>query len=146
MSVATDLQTAVNRFTGVGSFPALPVDGQITPALGVGLFAALNWIHVNLDGTEATAAGLIAKLQNPDGSANLAQITASASGLASYLNDNADMGGLPKAPSSLLGLPSWVFYGTGAAALLGVLYWLTARGKKTAEVSGRRYRSRGYYS
>lgn len=134
MADVTDLQLAINRFAGVGAAEVL-LDGVVTPALGASLLSALAWIHANLDGVTNTASGLMAKLQAADGTIDTAQITASASGLAQYLNDNADLAGLPAGSGTAppgpispllanvnvlgLNLPKWVVYGGAALVVIG---------------------------
>lgn len=97
------LQNAINRFATValGGQP-IGVDGQIGTKTAAATVKALGWIANNVNGAQATAAELITRLVLDSGAYNLAQVQQSASGLATYLNQNANATGLPVAPRPMV--------------------------------------------
>lgn len=92
------LQNAVNRIAGLGRFTRVAVDGEMGPNTAQGTLAALGWVADNApdSDTRSSAGQLVAALVNADGSLNLAQISSSASGLATFLNKTADAMGAPQ--------------------------------------------------
>jgi len=133
MSAIVDLQAAVTRFPTYGAFP---VDGQMSAALGSAVLTVLGYLVTQGSGTSsATALGLIPAISNADGSANLTQITTSASGLATFLNQGADSLGLPSAPLSIASVTGLTvaqagMYGVGAVVLIAAISLIVARRKK----------------
>jgi hypothetical protein len=92
------LQNAINRFAAHAGFAAIGIDGQLGTFTASALLKALAWVANNVPGASETASGLTARLVLETGSYNLEQMRTSASGLATYLNQNANAVGLPVAP------------------------------------------------
>jgi hypothetical protein len=77
------LQIAANRFAQSGNFAPVSVDGVMGPATASAVHAALSVVQGDVPEESDNAATLNATLDQN-------QMTQSASGLATYLNQNAD--------------------------------------------------------
>lgn len=91
------LQLAVNRYAAAAGFAPIGVDGGVGDQTRTAVLSALNWINLNVAGSQQTVIGLLQRIAVDHGAQDYAQITASAAGLATYLNQNADAAGLPAA-------------------------------------------------
>jgi hypothetical protein len=84
------LQYTLNRYAPVAGFAAIGTDGIMGANTGEAILHALAWVANNDPTEEDTAAGLTQALVNTDGSLNLTQMSSSASGLNTFLGQEAD--------------------------------------------------------
>jgi hypothetical protein len=91
------LQSTINRYARAANFSAIGVDGIMGTQTAQALIKALAWVQANVDGEADTATSLVVDLVNSDGTYNFTQMGSSASGLNTYLSQNADTAGLPAA-------------------------------------------------
>jgi hypothetical protein len=89
------LQSTINRYARAANFSAIGVDGIMGTQTAQALIKALAWVQANVDGEADTATSLVVDLVNSDGTYNFTQMSSSASGLNTYLSQNADTAGLP---------------------------------------------------
>lgn len=134
MSAVDDLQAAASRYAGVASFGAVAATGTVDSGTINAVASALAWVRDHVPTESSNAAALMSQLSDAS------SITASASGLTTYLNQIADqqnLGGSNLTFTSTFkqlqaGIPSWIVYAAGAAVLLGVAVMLVRQYGKSA--------------